>query len=236
MIEKLNSNSRTTEVDAVSMRMNGAFKNSGLTDPHLIILFTALSNQSLILTDAINRSKAESKLEVKNEVRNDEVRALNYQIVGFAHNPDADIKSAALVVEKVFDNYGLAITSESYATESSLIVSLLGDLAKPKLVTALAKLSGCPETITQLQAAQADFETTRIVYEQEKAEESTLQNATSIKAEVLVNINDNIVVYLRGMQQVDEPTYGAFARTIAEIIADNNEVVKKRRKKPEPVS
>jgi hypothetical protein len=42
-------------------------------------------------------------------------------------------------------------------------------------------------------------------------------------------------VYLRAMEVVDVETYGAFARTIATIIAENNEVVKKRRKKEEPV-
>ncbi len=44
-------------------------------------------------------------------------------------------------------------------------------------------------------------------------------------------VNNKIVIYLRAMEIVYEPTYGAFARTIAEIIDDNNEIVKKRRKK-----
>ncbi|MCG6185901.1 hypothetical protein [Maribellus maritimus] len=47
-------------------------------------------------------------------------------------------------------------------------------------------------------------------------------------------LNGKIVVYLRAMEIVDEATYGALARTIAEIIADNNETVKKRGKKEEP--
>ncbi len=46
-------------------------------------------------------------------------------------------------------------------------------------------------------------------------------------------INNKLVTYLRAMIMVDEPTYGDFARTIAQMIEDNNEVVKKRRKKPE---
>ena len=44
-----------------------------------------------------------------------------------------------------------------------------------------------------------------------------------------------IVVYLSAMEIVDEPVYGVFARTIATIIAENNEVVKKRSKKETPV-
>lgn len=100
---------------------------------------------------------------------------------------------------------------------------------------AIALLPGCADVITALQTTQNDFEAARIVYEQEKAEESTQANASEVKAEVLAMINDKIVIYLRAMEVVDEPAYGAFARTVATIIADNNEVVKKRRKKEEPV-
>ena len=234
MLEKLMTNSRVTEIDAVSMRMIGAYQNTTLSsDPHLVSMFSALEPKSVLLTAAINRIKVDSVLESKDETRDDKVRSLSYLIMGLLHHPDEEIKSAAQEVEKVFDNYGMAITGESYASESSLIVSLLGDLAKPKLQAAIAKLSGSAEIIAALQAAQEDFEATRITYETEKAEEGTHANATTIKKEVLDIINDQIVVYLRAMEQVDEPTYGAFARTIAEIIADNNEVVKKRSKKKE---
>jgi hypothetical protein len=232
MLEKLMTNSRVTEIDAVSMRMIGAYKNTTLSsDLHLVSMFSALAPKTVLLTAAIKRIKVDSMLESKDETRGDEVRSLNYLILGLLHHPDVEIKTAAQEVEKVFDNYGVAITGESYAVESSLIVSLLGDLAKPKLQAAIAKLSGCAEIIASLQAAQEDFEATRIAYETEKAEEGTHANATTIKKEVLDIINDQIVIYLRAMEQVDEPNYGAFTRTIAEIIADNNEVVKKRSKK-----
>ena len=233
MIEKLMTNSRVTEVDAVLIRMIGAYKRTKLSsDAHMGKIFSALESESVLLTGAIRRLKDESVLEEKDEVRDDDVRAVNYLTLGFLHHPDPAVKAAAGEVEKVFDNYGLSITGESYATESSLVNSLLTDLAKPKLQDAIALLSGLAEIITALQAAQTDFEETRIAYEEEKAKEGTLENATTIKKAVVAIINDKLVVYLRAMIQVDEPTYGNFARTIAEIIADNNEVVKKRRKKP----
>ena len=236
MIQKLILNSRVTEVDAVSIRTTGAYKRTTLSsDAHLDKIFSALEPKSALFTRAIRRLKDESVLEGKDEVRDDKVRAVNYLTLGFMHHPDLAVKAAAGEVERVFDNYGLSITGESYAVESSLINSLLADLAKPKLQDAIAKLSGLAEIITELQAAETDFEQTRIAYEEEKAKEGTLENATAIKKEVVTIINEKLVVYLRAMIQVDEATYGDFARTIAEIIADNNEVVKKRRKKPEPV-
>lgn len=234
MIEKIIFNSRTTEVDAVSMRLIGAYQNTSLsTDAHLSAMFTDLESGSALLTAAINRSKAESELEAKDEMRDQQVRALFYLVNGFLYHPQAEVKSAAETVEKVLEKYGLNITGESYSTETSLIASMLDDLSKQKLQDAIALLPGCADVITALQTAQSDFETTRIAYEEEKAHESTEQNATTIKKSVVAIINDRIVVYMRAMELVDETNYGAFARTIATIIAENNEVVKKRRKTPE---
>ncbi len=75
-------------------------------------------------------------------MRDDNVRAVHYLTLGFLHHPDPAVKAAAGEVEKVFYNYGLSITGESYATESSLVNSLLADLAKPKLHDAIILLSG----------------------------------------------------------------------------------------------
>ncbi len=236
MIQKMLSTSRVTEVDAVSMRLIGAYQSTTLnTDPHLSAMFTSLESLSASLTAAINRSKAESDLEAKDEVRDNQVRALYYLVTGFLHHPDTNIQAAAETVNKVFEKYGLAITGESYATESSLIASLLEDLSKQKLLDAIALLSGCAEIIVALRTAQEEFETARITYEQEKAEESIQANATAVKKEVLALVNEKLVVYMRAMEVVDVETYGAFARVMAEIIADNNEVVKKRSNKEEVV-
>ena len=163
MIEKIIFNSRTTEVDAASMRMIGAYKKTTLnSDANLNAMFTDLESQSAQLTSAINRSKAESELDAKDSIRDDKVRALFYLVKGFLYHPDAAIKTAAETIENVLDNYGLDITGESYSTESSLIVSLLEDLSKQKNLDAIALLSGCAEVIASLTAAQNDFENNRI--------------------------------------------------------------------------
>lgn len=232
MIFNFSRKSRVTEVDAGVSRIIGAYQNTGLSsDPHLVTIFTTLIALLARLTAAIRRTKVESELEEKDEVRDDKIRALFYLVLGFLHHPKAAIQSAAETVNKVFEKYGLAITGESYATESSLINSLLEDLAKRKLQDAIALLPGLATIITDLGAAQADFEQSRIAYEEEKAQEGIEENATELKVDVLNQLNGKLVIYLRAMETVDEATYGAFARTVAEIINDNNEVVKKRSNK-----
>ncbi len=233
MIEKLLSTSRVTEVNDVATRSSGAFGESGVTDPYLTTTFAALDAANLTLSLAIKRSKAESDLEEKDEVRDDKVRALYYLINGFLYHPTREIKDAAQLLMDLFDNYGLVIVGESYATESSLVGSLLLDLAKPKYAAAIAALSGCADLIAQLQTAEDDFEQARIAYETEKAKEGLVENATLVKKEVLTLLNDKIVIYLRAMEQANPAIYGVFVATVAQIIADTNEQVKKRQQKPD---
>ena len=236
MIQKLNSKSRVSEVDAACMRIIGAYKNTSLsTDVHLAAMFSALEPLSDSLSASINRITAESNLEEKDEERDEPLRSLFYLVTGFLHHPDAAIRAAAEKVNAVIERYGMGITKESYAVESSLVTSMLKDLASPKMQEAIALLSGCAEIIAALEVAQTAFETARIAYEEEKADDSTELSASEIKVEVLELVNKKIIVYLRAMEVVDVETFGAFARTIAEIIADNNQAVRKRLKKPEPV-
>ncbi|MCG6188188.1 DUF6261 family protein [Maribellus maritimus] len=234
MIEKLIYQSRTTEVDAVSERMIGAYQKSDLGgDIHLAKIFSDLQDSSAHLTDAVKQTKAQSELEQQDEIRDNKLRALYYLVNGFLHHPDPAVQNAAKEVKKIVDKYGLAVTGETYSAESSLISSLLGDLAKPLLQSSVAALSGCAELITALQEAQTGFEQTRLDWESEKARESTHRSATDVKNEVVEIINDKLVIYLRAMEMVDAENYSKFARVNAQIISDNNEMVKKRRKKPE---
>jgi hypothetical protein len=134
---------------------------------------------------------------------------------------------------EVFGKYGLSVVGESYATESSLIGSLLLDLAKPEYAAAVATLSGCAELIAGLQTAQTAFEQARIAYETEKAIEGMVENASLARKLVIDILNNKIVVYLRAMEQVNPETFGVFTSVCAQIIADNYEQVKKRKQKPD---
>ncbi|MCF8262480.1 MAG: hypothetical protein K9J12_17020 [Melioribacteraceae bacterium] len=128
-VNRLLSISRTTEVDTVTQNIINEFNSDDWSgDAYLTGLFDQLKPEAVKLTKAINRIKAESDLEEKDEVRDNRVRAIYYLVNGLIHHPDETISSAAKRVDDVLDNYGMKIVSESYATESSLIESLLVDL------------------------------------------------------------------------------------------------------------
>ena len=236
MIEKLLITSRVTEVNDVGTRMSVAYHAQGIVDPYLTTTFGSLDAANFELSKAIRRSKSESNLETKDEVRDGYTRSLYYLINGFTHHPAAAISESARLVLRAFDNYGISLVSESYANESALISSMLLEFQKPEYVQPIANLSGCGELVQALTSAQADFEQARIAYETEKAQDGMVANATEIKKEVVELVNTKIVVYFEAMQQVNPAIYGALASTFAQMIAENNVQVRRRQQKPEPAA
>ncbi len=186
------------------------------------------------LSNAINHQRAESELEEADISRDDLVRALFFLVTGYMYHPDPAIKNAAVTVHNVLESYGLtAVVNESYAVETSLIISMLADLAATGLQASIALLSGCAETITALTAAQAAFEDKYRVYQEEKVDDKEQDNATTVRKEVVAIINSELVDFLRSMVRYDEATFGTFTLMVDEIIKDNNEAVKRRRENPE---
>lgn len=229
MIDKLSYNSRNTEASGSVMRIIGAYKLTTLnSDAILDAMLVELENESSLFITAINRVRSESTLEDKNDVRTDSLRAIHYLLTGFLYHPSKKIKSAAEAVNKVYATYGLAILEQGYASRSALIASLLKDFSAEALQANIALLSGLEALIEALQAAQNDFVQTRISFDSSKAEENTYATATDLKKRILEIVNDKLIVYMRAMELVDNEHYGAFARTIAEIIIDNNAQVRKR--------
>jgi hypothetical protein len=234
MIPKLIPQSRTTEVNTTADSLLMAYrKQSWEIDTYMVTIFTGLQTKSNELRTAIKCSKTESNLDKKDIVRDDKVRALHYLILGSIHNPDAAVKAAAKNLKAVFSKYGIKIIHESYTIESSLIESLLEDFSAPALQADIALVSGCAEVIGSLQIDQNDFKTAHFAWEEEKAQNGLTQCSTDIKKEVLSIINDKIVLHLKAMQQANKELYGELAQTVAQIINDANQAVKRRRKKEE---
>lgn len=232
MIFKLSNQSRITEVNTVSDNILTAYEKGKWDDnPHMIRIFTELETESDHLTTAINRSKAESNLDKKDLVRDEKIKNLNYILIGATHHPEIAVKKAGENLNAIFSKYGLKMTQTSYATESSLIDSLLEDFTATTIQADIAAVSGCTAIIAELKTAQNDFKSAHFAWEEKKAQEGLIKCATDIKKDVLACINEKIVLYLNAMTQVDHDLYGELAQTVAQIINDNNEFVKKRSKK-----
>ncbi len=231
-LPKLLTSSRNAEVNAVAGRISSAFHESSL-EGNLILtpVFGEIDPLVSQLTEAIDRMLAESKLEQKDEVRDQKHHSLYYFVYGLTFSATEAIQTAAQQLFAVLEHYGLAITDDNYDTETSEIRSLLVDLAAPKLAASIAALDGCATLIADLQNAQDDFEAARLAYQKERGQEKQLTNATELKRELLKVVNAKLIAVLNGLLVSDPASYGDFASTVQEVIEVNNETVKKRRPK-----
>ncbi len=234
MIEKVIAHSRTVEVDATLSKILASYHWSALTDDtYLSGIIFELKVMSAKLSESIKRIQYESDLEEKDHIRNEAVRGLYYLVLGSTYFPEGSIKMAAQKVIEVLNNYVLHLDSDSYDIESSLLISMISELDSPVLQKEIALLSGVSEMIGAIKSAQNEFEISVLNYELNKKKNNALENATTLKRQLIRLINNKLIVYLNAMAIVDIATYGDILRVISHIIAGNNDRVKRRLKMQE---
>ena len=234
LIKKISTSSRNGDTSALLTLILKAFaENNWSADTYLTPIIEKISAIDTALIVALRRLRIYSQMAEKDKVRNTAVRALFKLVEGYVHIPIAEMKEAALVVNSILEQYGLSIQHEDYAEESADIESLLNDLAKTDIVASIARLQGVSEIITALNAAQKDFEDVSLKQAELESVKKDLASASQLKKASIVEINANLVDYMNTMAKVKPATYEAIAKTIAELIDRNNELVKRRRKTDE---
>ncbi|WP_321516446.1 DUF6261 family protein [Marinifilum fragile] len=234
LIKKIKTNIRNNDASALVRVIIDAFaQNDWSTDTYLTALITKVSDYSVSLTEALKRLIAYSQLAEKDRVRDLKIRSLFKLVEGYTHIPVAEVKEAALVVYKVLENYGMGIQDENNDAETAEIRSMLKDLSKSDIVAAIAKLQGVAEIITALTAAEDDFESIKLQQAEGEGAKQDLATASKLKKLAVKEINDNLVGYMNTMAKAKPDTYKATAQTIAHLIDESNELIKRRKTESE---
>lgn len=229
-MKKLDARARATEVDDVSDRLLVLFRKETALQEEAFLksTFAEIETLSEQITEAIKRDVSLSKLEDADLRRDNSVRSLSNALVGYRSLPVASLRDNADKLYAVFSKYGVKITKENYATESSLIEALLKDLSAPELKTAIESLSGVGEIITQLRNEQTAFTELRTLHEKAVSAQKDTPSASSLKKPLLEAINGKLVPYLLAMKVANPSSYKEFANAAAQIIEATNVVIKRR--------
>lgn len=229
-MNKLHSHTRTTEIDDVSDRLLVLFKKE--TNLHeeefLKPTFAEIETLSAQITEAIKRDVALSKLEDADLRRDNLIRSLNTALLGYRALPVAPLKENAEKLYDVFSKYGVKITKETYAVESSLIESLLKDFSSPEMQQAIAALTGIEEIVSGLRNEQTAFTELRATYEKAMSEQRNSPSASAVKKLLLEVINGKLIPYLIAMKIAKPTQYGSLANAVAQTIDDTNSAIKRR--------
>jgi len=225
-MKKVRSQSRTTEVDTVTKQLIEAYKMSVHgEDQHLAPLMATLIDHSEEMETALAKTVTVNSLEEGDEKRDSATQGLYHLLKGFLHHPAPKIVEAAQKILDLFGDEGVNLVRVSYSVESSLLDTLIAKLTDESMAQYISVLPGVSQLIDDLVEAQNEFATAFIAYETTKGAEKTVVTASVVKREILNQINNKIVIYLRAMAVVAEEQFGDFCRTVSGIIDTHNRSV-----------
>ncbi|ATA90078.1 hypothetical protein CGC58_10320 [Capnocytophaga stomatis] len=229
-MKKLDARARTTEIDDVSERLLVLYRKETALQEEAFLksTFAEIETLSHEITEAIKRDVSLSKQEEADLRRDNLVRSLNAALLGYCALPIPQLKENGEKLFAVFSKYGVKITKEAYAVESSLIESLLKDLSAPELEPAIASLTGVGEIISQLRTAQTSFTQIRTEYEKAVSEQKDAPSASSLKKPLLNAINGKLIPYLIAMKIANPAQYSSLANAVAQAIDATNIAIKRR--------
>ena len=229
-MNKLNSKMRVTEVDSLSDALVRIYKADSKIqeDAFLKTVMDDVEKLSSKLTTAIRQDKVLSNLEDLDSVRDEAVKGLGTLLDGYAAIPIPAKKEAAEKLRAIFAKYGKSITSANYASESSLIESLLEDFSKAEAQESVKALDGVAEILGQIRTAQDEF--VKASDDFTAASSAKTESASSVKKPLVSAINDRLVPYLTAMEMANGTVYADFALKIKKEISRVNETVSRRGK------
>lgn len=231
-MNKLRTSVRNMEIDGLSDSIIRAYKADEKVqkDAFLKPVLAELEDLSAKITKAILQDKTLSSLDAADSVRDEAVRTLGTVLAAYAVFPIAGKKERAAPLKAAYDKYAKAgITGASYASESSMIESLLEDFSADALSANIADLEGVAEAVASIRSAQDDF--TKANDEYVKASANKGASASSFKKPIVSLVNDRLVPYLNLMSGSGNKNCAEFAKSVGKEISRVNDMIAKRTKK-----
>ena len=232
-MKPLNYQARVTELGDTSLRLVKAFKAvvAVQNDAFLTKTFAEIEKQATVMTSAVKSDQALSKLEEADAQRDQAIRVLDKLLKGYENIPLENLKTHAKKLAEIFKKYGVKITGENYASQSTLINSLLGDFSATELKPSIEALAGVKEALAEIQTKQNAFAALRSDYEKAQVSQKEKSSATSLRKPLLELINKKVVPYLVAMSVAQPELFKNLTAEASEIITSTNEAIKARSKK-----
>ena len=232
-MNKLNTSVKVTELGDTALRLVKAFKavTAVQNDVFLTKTFAEIEKQATAMTSAVKSDQALSKLEEADAQRDQAIRVLDKLLKGYENIPLENLKTHAKKLAEIFKKYGVKITGENYASQSTLINSLLGDFSATELKPSIEALAGVTEVLAEIQTKQNAFAVLRSDYEKAQVSQKEKSSATSLRKPLLELINKKVVPYLVAMSVAQPELFKNLTAEASEIVTSTNEAIKARSKK-----
>ena len=191
------------------------------TDDYITGLVREVKDANQRLFDALNVGKAKHNVQKEVKQLNDSIVAAHRFIDSCCYLPDAEVKSSAKELKKLFGSYGKPLTRMDMDTQMTVVKVLLYDLAQPKMQVHVEKLPLLPERIIGIKEALDTLLDKRLEVDRAKSRVVRHKPLLVLKREA----NDKLVVlvtYLQVMSAKEPEVYGKPYAVVTEIIGRLN--------------
>lgn len=228
-MKQIHSSSNTSEIASVASGIVELNKTNTIAeDGFFTITYTKLQGKSNELIQKINTGWYSLALEEKDELRDQDIRAIFYEVEAKCNRrPDSEQENA-LRIKTVLDRYGLKITRDSYSKESTNIKAMLSDLKSDELSDNIVSIPDLNILISNLDNSQASFDQTVAQQIKDKVERDNSKPASEIAQELKHIINNEFCPYTGAMSQANPAKFKKYADLLSKIIEDNNNQVRNR--------
>ena len=190
-------------------------------DDYMTGLVQEVKDANQRLLDALRVGTPRPNVQQEVKQLNDSIVAAHRFIDSCCYLPDAEVKTSAKELRKLFGSYGKPITRMDLNSQMSVVSLLLRDLARPKMQVHVEKLPMLPERISGIQEALEVLMTKQLEVDRAKSREVKHKPLPVLKREA----NDKLVVlvtYLQVMAAKDPEAYGKPFAVVTEIIGRLN--------------
>ena len=217
------------ESSGLATNISVAINNHAVDDSHLEKQSGELESKSDEMKNSIATDKSKAytqKLFDGDNLRDSLISALKLFIRANIKWKRENLSAKAEKIYKLIRLHGLAMTDEGYEEESTLLESLLIEMAKPENAEALSEL-GLTGLVEALGAAQDNFSSLYSESASLEAGKETTVSATVLKRELFKTMKITID-YLNVMQIANLEKYGAVSAEVAELTKTLNQKIRNR--------
>ena len=228
-MNKLRVSIRNTEINWIANAIIRQYNSNEALKTDIFLSSVMSEVQSLYdnLTTAILQDKKLSMLAKIDAKRNERLQTLSKLIDAYLVFPDEEKNIAAAPLKAIYAKYSkVKITKENYVSKSSLIESLLEDMADETIRQNIAKLDGISVQLDKIREAQTEFVNAR----DDNYTAKTVA-ATTYKRKLLEVINTKLVPYLTAMSVAKNDVSSEFAHSVETEINNINDILVRRIKK-----
>lgn len=228
-MNKLKTSVRVNELDGLSDAIVRFYKadENAKADAFLSSQMEKLEELSAKITEAVLRDRLVSDLRTKDKERSRLVSDFGNLVRGYKSIPDTLKRRAAEYLDTVYSKYSKSkIYSANYKAKSSLIESLLGDLACENAIEHIGRLDGAESLVASIRIAQDSFASASDAYT--KASAVKPESASSFKKSMLFIINSVLVPYFTMLGEAGNSTHETLAEGIESEISRVNMMIRAR--------